>query len=102
MEFTSGRTRTIGGILYQGIYTLGVLYSGLAAYFERDWRWLQLAAGAPAVVFVAYYWFGTYYPTNNGAYGRGAYLGCCPNHHVGYWPNIASTKRDASSNVRHT
>ncbi|XP_040920314.1 solute carrier family 22 member 2-like [Toxotes jaculatrix] len=48
--------RTVG-ILYQMIFSVGVLILPLLAYFITDWRWLQVTFTVPYVLFLSYYWF---------------------------------------------
>ncbi|XP_056150933.1 solute carrier family 22 member 2-like [Lampris incognitus] len=48
--------RTVG-ILYQLLFSVGVLLLPLLAYFITDWRWLQVVITAPYFLFLAYYWF---------------------------------------------
>uniref|UniRef100_A0A6Q2XXR9 Solute carrier family 22 member 3 n=1 Tax=Esox lucius TaxID=8010 RepID=A0A6Q2XXR9_ESOLU len=48
--------RTVG-VLYQMLFSVGILILPLISYFITDWRWLQLVITAPYLVFLSYYWF---------------------------------------------
>nr|XP_020444351.1 LOW QUALITY PROTEIN: solute carrier family 22 member 2-like [Monopterus albus] len=48
--------RTIG-VLFQMMFSGGVLILPLLAYFISDWRWLQVAITAPYFLFLSYYCF---------------------------------------------
>jgi hypothetical protein len=99
MEFVSDRTRTVCGIWLQGVFTVGVLYAGLIAYYERDWQWLQFAAGAPVFLFVGFYWFAH---ESADALCQRQITGYYPNRHVGCSPTINRTMRDVSLNAQRT
>ena len=57
MESISSKSRIRGIIGYQTMYGLGGLVLVLAAYFIRDYRYLQLALVAPLVPMIAYRWY---------------------------------------------
>uniref|UniRef100_A0A3P8Z3A2 Major facilitator superfamily (MFS) profile domain-containing protein n=1 Tax=Esox lucius TaxID=8010 RepID=A0A3P8Z3A2_ESOLU len=46
--------RTVG-VLYQMLFSVGILILPLISYFITDWRWLQLVITAPYLVFLSYY-----------------------------------------------
>ncbi|KAJ8009056.1 hypothetical protein DPEC_G00084880 [Dallia pectoralis] len=48
--------RTVG-IIYQSVFSVGIIILPLIAYFITDWRWLQVIFTAPYLVFLSYYWF---------------------------------------------
>ncbi|XP_037541581.1 solute carrier family 22 member 2 [Nematolebias whitei] len=48
--------RTVG-ILFQMIFSVGLLILPLLAYFITDWRWLQVVFTAPFIIFLSYYRF---------------------------------------------
>ncbi|XP_068198810.1 solute carrier family 22 member 2-like isoform X2 [Antennarius striatus] len=48
--------RTVG-ILFQTVYSVGIVILPLLAYFIIDWRWLQAVITAPYLLFLSYYWF---------------------------------------------
>ncbi|XP_023554998.1 solute carrier family 22 member 1 [Octodon degus] len=51
----SGYRRTVA-ILYQMIFTVGLLGLAGMAYAIPHWRWLQLAVSLPTFLFLLYYW----------------------------------------------
>ena len=56
MEATGKKHRVFVGVLYQAAYGLGSCVMGLAAYFERDWRTLQLIVGVPMFLPMILFW----------------------------------------------
>uniref|UniRef100_A0A3Q1JNV8 Solute carrier family 22 member 3 n=1 Tax=Anabas testudineus TaxID=64144 RepID=A0A3Q1JNV8_ANATE len=48
--------RTVG-ILYQIMFSFGVILLPLLAYYITDWRWLQVIFSAPYILFLSCYWF---------------------------------------------
>ncbi|XP_053651819.2 organic cation transporter protein [Cherax quadricarinatus] len=56
VEFIGVNWRTFCGINIQISYALGEAMTGVLAIFIRDWRWLQVAITAPAVLLTSYAW----------------------------------------------
>ncbi len=59
MEMVGPSHRVIAGTLCQYYYTFGFLLMALVAYLisdVADWRTLQIAFSAPAVLFLPYWW----------------------------------------------
>ncbi|KAK2855939.1 hypothetical protein Q5P01_004674 [Channa striata] len=48
--------RTVG-ILFQAVFSVGILLLPLLAYFITDWRWLQVVITIPYILMLSYYWF---------------------------------------------
>lgn len=51
------RKREVTGIVLNYFYALGEAVVALIAYYSRDWVLLQVTVSAPAILFVAYYWY---------------------------------------------
>uniref|UniRef100_A0A8C6WWG9 Solute carrier family 22 member 2 n=1 Tax=Neogobius melanostomus TaxID=47308 RepID=A0A8C6WWG9_9GOBI len=49
--------RRLVGILYQMVISVGIIAMVLVAYCIPDWRWLQVVASAPYLLFILYFWF---------------------------------------------
>jgi len=56
MEATGNKYRVIIGVLYQNMFSVGSGFLGLAAYYVRDWRTVQLIAGVPMFIPLILHW----------------------------------------------
>ncbi|XP_068609561.1 solute carrier family 22 member 2-like [Brachionichthys hirsutus] len=56
-EMVGVEYRRTAGILFQTVYTVGIVILPLLAYLITDWRWLQAVIAAPYLLFLSYYWF---------------------------------------------
>ena len=56
MELVGLRWRALVGLVYQIPFSCGFMGLPAAAYFLRDWRHLQLAISAPAVLMLGFWW----------------------------------------------
>ncbi|XP_051265733.1 solute carrier family 22 member 2-like [Dicentrarchus labrax] len=56
-EIVGVEYRRMVGILYQMVFSIGIIILPLLAYFITDWRWLQVVITAPYLFFLSYYWF---------------------------------------------
>ncbi|KAK7107420.1 organic cation transporter protein-like [Littorina saxatilis] len=56
-ELVGPKYRVIAGFVIQSFYSVGFMSLAGIAYFIRDWRYLEIAITAPAVLFVVYWWF---------------------------------------------
>ncbi|XP_046583400.1 organic cation transporter protein-like [Haliotis rubra] len=56
MELVGPAKRTLGGMIIQSFWAVGLFIVGALAYFIRDWHHLQLAISVPAVVLLGLYW----------------------------------------------
>lgn len=57
MELVGPKYRVVAGFVIQGFYSLGFMSLAGIAYFIRNWRYLEVAITAPALVFVSYWWY---------------------------------------------
>lgn len=55
-ELTPPRKLTLTALVWELIRTAGLAYLGIAAYFFRDWKDLQLILTIPTVVTVTWFW----------------------------------------------
>ncbi|KAL8570505.1 hypothetical protein ACOMHN_008862 [Nucella lapillus] len=56
-ELVGPRYRVIAGFVIQSFYSVGFMTLAGIAYFIRSWRYLEIAITAPALLFIAYWWF---------------------------------------------
>ena len=56
MEAVGTKYRVMCGFIYQLMFVTGSILLGVAAYFIRDWKTLQLVISVPLFSFVALYW----------------------------------------------
>nr|KAG5691730.1 hypothetical protein BaRGS_010233 [Batillaria attramentaria] len=56
-ELVGPKYRVIAGFVIQSFYSVGFMTLAGIAYFIRNWRYLEVAITAPAVLFVIYWWF---------------------------------------------
>ncbi|XP_067674877.1 organic cation transporter protein-like [Haliotis asinina] len=56
MELVGPAKRTLGGMVIQTFWAVGLFIVGGLAYFIRDWHHLQLAISVPAVILLGLYW----------------------------------------------
>ena len=56
VEFIGVEYRTFSGMIVQIPYALGEAYTGVMAYFIRDWRWLQTSIILPAALLIPLNW----------------------------------------------
>ncbi|XP_069946237.1 organic cation transporter protein [Cherax quadricarinatus] len=56
VEFIGVKWRTFCGIIIQISFALGEAMTGVLAVFIRDWRWLQVAVTAPALLLISFNW----------------------------------------------
>ena len=56
-EIVGKEHRRLVGILYQMFISLGIILRALLAYCVPDWRWLQVIAAGPYLLFLSYYWW---------------------------------------------
>ncbi|XP_022110856.1 organic cation transporter protein-like [Acanthaster planci] len=56
-EFVGPNRRVLVGIAMHGFFAAGLLLLSLFAYLIRDWRYLQLAIGAPAILYFLLFFF---------------------------------------------
>ena len=56
MEATGVKYRAPVGVMYQVLFSSGSCIMGLAAYFVRDWKSLQLIVGIPMFIPLFLYW----------------------------------------------
>ena len=64
MEATGNKYRVIIGVLYQNMFSVGSGFLGLAAYYVRDWRTVQLIAGVPMFIPLILHWYFTHEDEN--------------------------------------
>ncbi|XP_073978691.1 organic cation transporter protein-like isoform X2 [Rhodnius prolixus] len=57
MELVGPKRRMFAGVAFQLFFTAGFLVTAGAAYFIRDWRFLQIALTLPGIIFFTYWWF---------------------------------------------
>ena len=57
MEATGNKYRVIIGVMYQNMFSVGCGFLGLAAYYVRDWRTLQLIAGVSMFIPLILHWY---------------------------------------------
>ncbi|XP_067674871.1 organic cation transporter protein-like [Haliotis asinina] len=57
MEFVGPSKRVIAGMVIDLFWCLGLFILGTAAYFLRDWKYLQLAVSAPSALMLIMWWF---------------------------------------------
>lgn len=56
MELVGPKRRMFAGVAFQLFFTAGFLVTAGAAYFIRDWRFLQIALTLPGIIFFTYWW----------------------------------------------
>nr|KAG5705621.1 hypothetical protein BaRGS_034819 [Batillaria attramentaria] len=56
-ELVGPRYRVEAGFVIQCFYSVGYMSLAGIAYFVRNWRYLEVAITAPALLFVIYWWF---------------------------------------------
>ena len=55
-ELVGPKYRVVAGFVIQSFYSVGYMSLAGIAYFIRDWRYLEVAITAPALLFVLYWW----------------------------------------------
>lgn len=56
MELFGGLPKTIFGIWIQGMYAVGYIYVGVAAYFIREWQWLIWSISFITIYYIPMIW----------------------------------------------
>ncbi|KAI4887673.1 hypothetical protein NFI96_014870, partial [Prochilodus magdalenae] len=56
-ELVGVEYRRVVGVLFQMVFSCGLIVLALIAYLIPDWRWLQVAITVPYIIFLSYYWF---------------------------------------------
>ncbi|KAL7888458.1 hypothetical protein AOLI_G00034320 [Acnodon oligacanthus] len=56
-ELVGVEYRRVVGVLFQMIFSFGLIVLALIAYLIPNWRWLQVAFTVPYIIFMSYYWF---------------------------------------------
>jgi len=56
VEATGLKYRTMVGCMYNGFFSVGCVIVGIAGYFIRDWRTLQLVISIPMFIPLVLYW----------------------------------------------
>lgn len=57
LELVGPDMRMLAGMVYMLFWGFGVLLLAGAAYFIRDWRYLNLTLALPTVLFLSYHWY---------------------------------------------
>lgn len=57
VEMVGPNKRELCGVVLNLFYSIGEAFTGLAGWYCRDWVALQYVVSAPAIIFVAYYWY---------------------------------------------
>ena len=57
VELVGPSKRVLCGIVIEYFFVLGELYLALVAWYFRSWRYIQLAAVAPGIIFFLYHFF---------------------------------------------
>ncbi|XP_076444570.1 organic cation transporter protein-like [Babylonia areolata] len=55
-ELVGPKYRVVAGFVIQSFYSVGFMTLAGIAYFIRNWRYLEIAITAPALLFVVYWW----------------------------------------------
>lgn len=56
MEMVGPCKRIWAGIILDYFFAAGFVMLAVAAYFIRDWMYLQIAVSSPFVLFLSYWW----------------------------------------------
>ena len=56
VEYVGAKWRSFCGIMIEVPFALGEAMVGVAAYFIRDWRWLQATVTVPSFLVLCHMW----------------------------------------------
>uniref|UniRef100_A0A914XA04 Major facilitator superfamily (MFS) profile domain-containing protein n=1 Tax=Plectus sambesii TaxID=2011161 RepID=A0A914XA04_9BILA len=56
MESVGGFPKTLLGVWFQATYTIGMFYAALIAYYQREWKMIQIFYGIPPLFYLLYFW----------------------------------------------
>lgn len=57
VEMVGLKKREMCGVVLNYFYSIGEAFTGLVAWWSRDWVILQHVVSAPALLFIIYYWY---------------------------------------------